>query len=97
MDTSFHLTVSVHKHVNAHNFSDKGRTSFKLLCVFDHTGGTNSKEEGRGDMGGLKRSYEMMDVGMSRVPPIRDSLSASEGKHNTLFFFFILNFDQSWT
>lgn len=60
-------------------------------CVFDHTGGPNSKDEGRGDMGGLKRSYEMMDVGMSRVQPIRDSLSASEGKHNMLFFILFLS------
>lgn len=48
--------------------------------MFDHTGGPNSKEEGRGDMAGMKRSYEMMEVGISRGPPIRDSLSAAEGK-----------------
>ncbi|TRY98024.1 hypothetical protein DNTS_008744 [Danionella cerebrum] len=36
----------------------------------------NSKEEVSGEVGsGLKRSYDMMDVGISRVPPIRDSLS----------------------
>lgn len=45
----------------------------------DCVGGQNSKEEAR-DMVGLKRSYEMMDGGISRVPSIRDSLSAAEGE-----------------
>ncbi len=54
--------------------------------MFEHTGGPNSKEEGRGDMAGLKRTYDMMDVGISRVPPIRDSLPAAEGEHKTPFF-----------
>ncbi len=59
---------------------------FSEYCLFEHTGGPNSKEEGRGDMAGLKRTYDMMDVGISRVPPIRDSLSAAEGEHKTPFF-----------
>ncbi|KTG33620.1 hypothetical protein cypCar_00000980, partial [Cyprinus carpio] len=47
------------------------------ILSFDR--GPNSKEESRGDMAGLKRTYDMMEVGISRVPPIRDSLSAAEG------------------
>lgn len=52
--------------------------------MFEHTGGPNSKEEARGDMAGLKRTYDMMEVGISRVPPIRDSIS--EGEQKTPFF-----------
>uniref|UniRef100_A0A8C2I405 Nuclear receptor corepressor 2 n=1 Tax=Cyprinus carpio TaxID=7962 RepID=A0A8C2I405_CYPCA len=54
---------------------NKGRNCLLLLFVFEHTGGPNSKEEARGDMAGLKRTYDMMEVGISRVPPIRDSIS----------------------
>uniref|UniRef100_A0A673K8U7 Nuclear receptor corepressor 2-like n=1 Tax=Sinocyclocheilus rhinocerous TaxID=307959 RepID=A0A673K8U7_9TELE len=35
------------------------------ILSFDR--GPNSKEEGRGDMAGLKRTYEMMEVGISRL------------------------------
>lgn len=31
-------------------------------------------------MVGLKRSYDMMEGGISRVPSIRDSLSTAEGE-----------------
>ncbi|KTF82950.1 hypothetical protein cypCar_00017388, partial [Cyprinus carpio] len=43
------------------------------ILSFDR--GPNSKEEARGEMAGLKRTYDMMEVGISRVPPIRDSIS----------------------
>lgn len=84
MDTSSPLTVSVHKHANAQNLIKGAVVSDYCLCL--NTGGPNSKEESRGDMAGLKRTYDMMEVGISRVPPIRDSLSAAEGEHKTPFF-----------
>uniref|UniRef100_A0A8C1VBW6 Nuclear receptor corepressor 2 n=1 Tax=Cyprinus carpio TaxID=7962 RepID=A0A8C1VBW6_CYPCA len=53
--------------------------SFDRKCTQTCKWGPNSKEEARGEMAGLKRTYDMMEVGISRVPPIRDSLSAAEG------------------
>lgn len=80
MDTSFPLNVSVSAY-NLRQMSKKAELN--ILFMFEHTGRPNSKEEGCGDVGaGMKRSYDMMDVGISsRVPPIRDPLS--EGKHIT--------------
>uniref|UniRef100_A0A8C2I2S9 Nuclear receptor corepressor 2 n=1 Tax=Cyprinus carpio TaxID=7962 RepID=A0A8C2I2S9_CYPCA len=49
--------------------------SFDRKCTQTCKWGPNSKEEARGDMAGLKRTYDMMEVGISRVPPIRDSIS----------------------
>lgn len=44
-------------------------------------GSPNPKEEGRGEALGLKRPYDIMESGgISRVLPLRDSLSTAEGQ-----------------
>lgn len=53
-----------------------------MFAFVPSTGTPNPKEEGRGEVLGLKRPYDIMEGGaISRVLPLRDSLSTAEGQH----------------
>lgn len=72
-DRTFDLTLT---------FSPSGIpcTLTRRSCFLLSAGTPNPKEEGRGEVLGLKRPYDVMEgVGISRVLPLRDSLSAAEG------------------
>lgn len=76
-------------------------TSPSWMCCLSFVGSSSQtvKDEGRGsgqpgEILGLKRPYDLMEGGISRGLPMRDSLSVAncEGKSNPLSFLFVNHF-----